>query len=353
MCQAAFDSTRGLVSDRVEVAGLIRVRVPARRIGRIGVLALVVGYAACMGILALYLRSAGDVTPWGMLLVFAPRWLLLLPWLILVPAAWLVSWRLAAGALVGVLLTAFGVSGLEIPSFGGSAPARRALRLVTYNTDGSWTLAQRIRADLRDWRADVAVFEDCSGTLAASLRTVAGDSLHVVNEFCVVSTLPVRRIDTLPSPSRGVPRTSAVRVEVETSNGPLAVFGVHFASPRTELWAARQLDFAQLMNSIARRTTDSRQVAQWVRQSNIPYIVAGDFNIPEGSAILRHDWSGLQNAFSERGWGFGYTMFAGKFSVRIDHVFVAQTLVTERIMLSRGYPSEHQPVLVDVAWPVR
>ena len=100
-----------------------------------------------------------------------------------------------------------------------------------------------------------------------------------------------------------------------------------------------------------RRTLDSRRTAQWVRDAKTPYVVAGDFNLPEGSSILRHDWGALENAFSERGWGFGYTMFAGKFAVRIDHVFVSPGLMTERIVLERGFPSEHQPVIADIAWP--
>lgn len=326
---------------------------PRRSVWRIGVVALVVAYAVSMVALTLYLRRSGDVTPWGMVLLFGPRWLLLLPWLVLVPAAWLVSRRLAAGALAAALFTAFGVAGLEVPSIGGATPARRAVRLVTYNTDRSRVLATQVRGALRDWRADVVLFQDCSRVLADSLRAVSGNQVRVVSEFCIVSALPIRRIDTLPSPMAGDQRTSAVRVEVETSSGPLAVFGVHFKSPRDALWSARHLNFALIGRSIARRTIDSRRVAVWVQQSTMPFIVAGDFNIPQGSAILRRDWGALENAFSARGWGFGYTMFAGKFSVRIDHVFVAPTLVTERIEVQRGYPSEHQPVLADIAWPAR
>lgn len=344
---------RGSVSDLAEVATLITMRGPRRRAWRISVLALVVGYAVCMGLLAVFLRSSGDATPWGMLLLFAPRWVLLLPWLVLAPAAWPFSRRLAAGAVVAAVFTAFAVAGLEVPALGGAPPARRAVRLVTYNTDGSRILADGIRHALRDWRADVAVFQDCSSVLADSLRATVGDSVHVVQEYCIVSALPIRAIDTLPAPSAGAPRTSAVRVEVETSNGPLAVYGVHFASPRDEMSAARQLNFALLDGSIVARSIDSRRVAEWARQSHIPYVVAGDFNAPTGSAILRRDWAGLQDAFSQRGWGFGYTMFAGKVWVRIDHVFLSHALVTDRIVLPRGFPSDHQPVLVDVAWPSR
>jgi endonuclease/exonuclease/phosphatase (EEP) superfamily protein YafD len=88
-----------------------------------------------------------------------------------------------------------------------------------------------------------------------------------------------------------------------------------------------------------------------VRDAKGPYVVAGDFNLPQGSGILRQDWGALENAFSARGWGIGYTMYAGKFAVRIDHVLVSPMLMTERVVLARGFPSEHQPVLADIAWP--
>lgn len=318
---------------------------------RLIIRALVLGYLAGVALLALYLRISGDATSWGMLLAFAPRWLLLLPWLGLIPLAWFDGWRLVASAVFGTLLTAFGVAGFEVPSIGGPSPARRAVRLVTYNTDGYAEVPRTIREALREWRADVAVFSVCTPQLANELRAIAGESVRVVREFCIVSSLPVTSIDTMPSPPPGVPRTSALRIDVETTNGPLAIFAVHFESPRNALWSARNLDFSELEASIVRRSVDSRRTVQWVRSAKGAFVVAGDFNLPEGSSILRDDWGGLRNAFSERGWGFGYTMFAGKFAVRIDHVFVSPMLMTERIIVSRDFPSEHQPVLVDVAWP--
>ena len=309
------------------------------------------GYAVCIAFLALYLRISGDATPWGMLLTFAPRWLLLLPWLVLAPLAWFDGRRLVAASVAGALLTAFGVAGVEVPSIGGPSPTRRAVRLVTYNTDGFPHVAEAMREAFREWRADVVVFSVCTPELADTLRAIAGQNAKVMREFCIVSSLPIASIDTMPSPPAGVPRTNALRMDVETSNGPLAIFAVHFESPRNALWAASHLDFSQLQESIVRRTIDSRRTAQWVRETKGPFVVAGDFNLPQGSSILRQDWGALENAFSARGWGIGYTMFAGKFAVRIDHVLVSPMLMTERVVLPRGFPSEHQPVLVDVAWP--
>ena len=43
-------------------------------------------------------------------------------------------------------------------------------------------------------------------------------------------------------------------------------------------------------------------------------------------------------------------MQAGIFPVRIDHVLVPESLEPVGAWVLRGYPSEHQPVVVDLEW---
>ncbi len=66
------------------------------------------------------------------------------------------------------------------------------------------------------------------------------------------------------------------------------------------------------------------------------------------SHALREDWPDLSNAFSEAGWGFGHTMFAGYHRVRIDHMLVSQDWQVLSAKVLSGYPSEHQPVIVEL-----
>lgn len=313
-------------------------------------LGLVAGvYGVFVLMLAVFMRTYGDVTPTGMLLVFAPRWLFVVPWAMLALVTCYVWYKIAAFAVVAAFVTALALGNFALPGVGGRALTSRALRVVTYNTDGSTALAGRVRDDLVLWNADVTVFQDCAPLVADSLRAIAGPSFHRSSEFCIVSRLPLERLDTLATASER-PRTPAVRLRVTTDRGPVFVYAVHFYSPRDALWAARNLNLGQLDGSIAQRTLQSRAVARWVQESTLPSVVMGDFNLPDGSAILRHDWGNFEDAFSARGFGFGYTMFAGKFAVRIDHVLLSSELGTDRVVSLRRYPSEHQPVLADVAW---
>lgn len=235
--------------------------------------------------MAVYIDAYGDVNGIGMLLLFGPRWLFMLPWALLVPATLLARRkRIVIVALVGVLVTRFSVMEFELPAPFRDSASRRALRVVTYNTDQSTDLAVRIRADLARWSADVVVLQDCNPVVSDSLRVIDGIIVNVTREFCMISRMPVESIDLAPSRARqdvdGVGRIgNAIRYRVRTVNGVLPIYSIHFNSPRDALWSARGLDFK-----------------------------------------------------------------------RIDHVLVPKALVVEAVVLERGFPSEHQPVVVDLGW---
>lgn len=313
--------------------------------------------SAAFGALALatYLRFQADRSPLGMLLLFAPLWWLTFPWLLLVPIAFVKSWRVGGVALFGALLTLFGVSRFEVPDLVSPEADRRALRIVSYNTDRSARLADRVRSDIAEWNADVVLFQDCKTIVSDSLRAITTLTVHVTPEFCFATRLPLEQVDSLPTVLRpgtqGVGRFGrAMRYVVRANGVALPIYSVHLESPRDALWAALHLDFSLLQNSVNWRAMDSRLTSNWISRADSAFVVAGDFNLPAGSRVLSDDWSDLENAISVRHLGFGHTMIAGKHRVRIDHVMAPPTLVPEAVRLYREFPSEHQPILVDYAW---
>lgn len=162
----------------------------------------VIGYLILVTAVTLYIDAYGDVSGLGMLL-FGPRWWFMLPWALLVPTTLLAPRkRMVFVALVGVLVTLFGVMEFDVPSPFREHASRRALRLVTYNTDRSAELALRIRDDLARWRADIVVMQDCKTIVADSLRAIDGVRVHVTPEFCMVSRVPVESVELMPSTVR-------------------------------------------------------------------------------------------------------------------------------------------------------
>jgi vancomycin resistance protein VanJ len=318
----------------------------------------VVGYALGMALVAVAVAVAGDSNALGMLLLFGPRWLLVFPWALLVPLSIVARRWVTATAIVGSVVTLFQVSGFEVPrpnslrhslrsALGNGAGAGKPLRVVTYNTDQSATLAQRIDIDLLAWDADVIVMQDCAPEVAAAMQAAGSRyQLFRESEFCIASRLPMRSPVQLHG-TRSAGRAVAFRVEWQ--GAPIRIGTVHLPSPRTALWAARQGSGDLLEESVQQRAVASGAIAAWLREGwRGPIVVAGDFNLPVESQALRRDWGGLRNAFSEAGWGFGYTMFAGRHRVRIDHVLVSREFTIRGARVLSGFPSEHQPVVVEL-----
>ena len=246
-------------------------------------------------LLAAIMQFDADDSRLGMLLAFGPRYWILAPWtLLLVTALFLGLPTLLAG-VVGASLATFAVAGFELPRWRTPEVTGRALRIVTYNTDRSAILATTLRRDLAVWEADVVLLQDCKTVVAESLRAIAPIGIHITPAFCFASRYPLRRVDAPQMPARAGTRTgerpgNIRRYDVELPTGVLPVYSLHLESPRNALWAARHLDFHQLTTSMAVRAADSRRARQFVARADSAFVVAGDFNLPYGSLILKRDW---------------------------------------------------------------
>ena len=304
--------------------------------------------------------TTNDANALGMLLGFAPRWWAVLPWALLLPLSFFAGRRASVAAAVGAAVSLFGIAQFELPALSTwrqNERARPDIRVVSYNTDLSTTLAYRIRADLRAWDADIVLLQDCKTELFDSLRVVVPHA-YVHDRFCYASRWPLVNVAdaTKLKGANGTLRLyrDAVRFRVRTPFGVLPVYSVHFPSPRYALGAARWFTpralLPRLRESLAERGSVSAGVSRVVNRAQSHFLVAGDFNLPFGSAILQRDWGDLTNAFAHAGFGFGHTMQAGIFPVRIDQVLVPSGLVPTQARVLKGYPSEHQPVIVDLLW---
>ncbi len=318
-------------------------------------LLVVLGWLATLGALAV-VQLLGDRSAIGTVAMYAPRHLTPWVWLPVVVASATISWRLLLASVAGALVTLFGVAGFELPLGRADGNATgEPLRVVTYNTDRARDVADRIRGDLAQWDADVVALIDCKTEVADSLRSIAPPGLFVSPWLCVVSRLPLVSHQAMPRAvvergmAVGLGRLGRVHRFVFSHAGrevPIVV--LHLESPRTALFAARNLDLTQLPADHRRRATHSALVRRWLGDITPTTIVLGDFNLSVESAIYQRDWGDLTNAFSAAGTGFGHTMFAGRHRVRIDHVLTGTGWVPVRAEVLRGYPGEHEPVVVEV-----
>ncbi len=85
-----------------------------------------------------------------------------------------------------------------------------------------------------------------------------------------------------------------------------------------------------------------------IEQSELPIVVAGDFNVPADSRFYQNYWSSFQNALSLAGFGLCYTKYTRLHGVRIDHVLADHHWKVHSAQVGPGLGGDHRPVLVEL-----
>jgi len=137
---------------------------------------------------------------------------------------------------------------------------------------------------------------------------------------------------------------------------PLSLITVHFNTPRDGLNATRQEGLKGLRAwkaNMSQRLYQSSYLAEYVRRSSRPCIVAGDLNAPEHSRVVQVLLDqGLRDVFSASSWGWGYTygysLIKGLSFLRIDHILVSQDIAVQQAVVGGKEASQHRPVIADI-----
>ncbi len=288
------------------------------------------------------------------MLLFGPRWMLLLPLILLLPAALALLPRALAPLGIGGLVIAGPVMGFAA----GSITAPRAepdFRVVSFNGQGGTALGFEggVEHALTVWDADIVALQECSSEVERGLGTLRSYSFHVQGGLCFISRYPIVEVDSLPPWRVGELgwAGSIVRYTLNADGRDLHVTNLHLDTPGRGLEMLREeRDSRLLAANLEMREVASRRAANWVIQGGSPAIVAGDFNTPSESAIFRRYWSHLDDAFARAGFGYGGTRVLRWFSVRIDHVLSTDGLRAVRAQVGSDLGSDHLPLIADYIW---
>ena len=151
------------------------------------------------------------------------------------------------------------------------------------------------------------------------------------------------------------------RCRIDVDGVLLNLVTTHFESPRVGLNAARREGFDGLddwRRNVDERLAQARTLAIDLAGVARPLVVAGDLNAPETSPVigtlLR---SGLRDAFSSAGRGYGYSyghaLRVGVSFLRIDHVLVSPEIGVATSFVGAPEASDHRPVIADLLLPPR
>jgi endonuclease/exonuclease/phosphatase (EEP) superfamily protein YafD len=329
-----------------------------------------VGYPLGLLTAWLLLRFSGE--GWWLPLVglYAPPVGFLFP----APIALAVTWRWAnrrwfALQLVAILLALFGLLGLELGLGHNRRPGQdpHAIRVVSYNIDYGYHGVPAIVDQVMKLQPNLVLLQEANGGLAAELRQAfAGWHTDQHDQFFIASRFPILDVRQ-PGPLHyqageggghrdGNGGARFMAYTLDTPLGPVDVFSVHTTSPREGLEDMRGQGFLYelrhghvllgrgadtLTFNGYRRRRQVEGVAAAVRASTHPVVVAGDFNLPALSRILRDNLGDLDDAFASVGRGFGYTYPTKLPFLRIDRIFTGHGLRAVDFQVGDTRSSDH------------
>ena len=103
----------------------------------------------------------------------------------------------------------------------------------------------------------------------------------------------------------------------------------------------------KLNRGFSRRAVQVKLIEKKIKSSPRPVIVCGDFNDTPSSYAYQVMSENLQDAFVEKGTGFGQT-YTGYFApFRIDYVFLSKKMKVRHFQNIKDGASDHYPVVCD------
>ncbi|HEU5219381.1 MAG TPA: endonuclease/exonuclease/phosphatase family protein [Gemmatimonadales bacterium] len=316
---------------------------------------LVWGYLAIVVLASAFMWLFGDAWWPASVLLFGPRWLLLVPVLPLAVGAVLLRPRLLAAVILGLLVTVGPMMGFRTGwrRWLSTTPPR-TLRIITFNIAGfSNPRVSEIPTALAAYTPDVMVFQECLPRTARLDLWPPGWTAHYSRGgICVGSRLPVvdsmvlERVETGDQGGTG----NAFLFHLLSGGDTIAVAGIHLETPRKGLESLRYAgSSARMPANILIRDIGAGRVSRWILGAAKDAVIAGDFNMPVESRIYREYFGDCANAFSRVGTGFGYTRVLRRFSVRIDHVLSCGGWRPLHVAIGPAIGSDHRPLIVDLA----
>lgn len=286
------------------------------------------------------------------MLLFGPRWLVLLPLVFLLPVTALCDRRMLIVLLLAACVVAGPLMGVCINRPQEVSPGQPRLRVLTCNVEGKHLKKTLLAAQIAASDADVVALQECPSDGKQVIPPLWYMLQH--GEFLIGSRYPLQKNNTVQS------HKYLLAAVIKTPLGDVTFCTVHLPSTRFGLvdlldrhTVVQPSRAGLLLQQTAARRAAAEQVQQALAAAPLPVVVAGDFNALVEGKIYREFWSGYRNAFSTRGFGYGWTervLVAGiQNVVRIDHVLVSDTLRAVSCAVGTDVGSDHLPLIADVA----
>jgi endonuclease/exonuclease/phosphatase (EEP) superfamily protein YafD len=283
--------------------------------------------------------------------MFAPRWVLLLPLAVLLPAAAIRARPalvpLAAATVVAAFASGFNLPVLQVIT---PAPVGTPFRVMTLSMHYSEADSPRLDALIAETAPDVVAVQEWPGAHRSALNGAPGWHVRETPRLFLASRHPVLWATDLGARPADGPLVAA-HYELDTPAGTVHLFSLHASSNRQGISDALKRDpkaAAEVRANSGRRWAQSAAVAGRAAGCGGPAVVVGDFNAPPESAVFPEVWGRYTDAFAAAGWGWGYTYYGDRTAVRIDHVLAGPGWRVLRCRVGPDVGSAHRPVIADL-----
>jgi endonuclease/exonuclease/phosphatase (EEP) superfamily protein YafD len=307
-------------------------------------------------VLWVLLRSTGDRWWLAEFMLFGPRWVCLLPAVLLAPAALLIRGRSVWVLSAALCIIVGPIMGLCVPwhRLMTTGKAGMHLRVMTCNTHSKATDRARLAALIDAARPDVVAMQEWEGDPAQSGLGTGPWFILGEGELRLQSRYPIRRLGQIfRNGTDGWGSGNAVAYELQTPSGNVDLLNLHLASPHDALSLAVHLKTdgpAEVEENTVRRLREAGELALAARQIGPGVILCGDFNMPCDSEGYRWNLAAFHDAFSCAGWGFGWTYHHSGTAARIDHVLTGTDWDCRRCWVAPPVGSPHRPLIADLTY---
>jgi endonuclease/exonuclease/phosphatase family metal-dependent hydrolase len=289
-----------------------------------------------------------------------------LPLLCLVPLG-LVT-RAKRGLLLAAPLAVIGL-GWFGPLLGSKSPqaaVNPTVKVATFNMYRSNQEFTTVDNWLRETNADLVFLQEVPSqylwlVLQNFTRQYPYFGTHVVSEWgnVFLSRYPILSHEDLNLTSSGVPDIQQ-RFLLDIGGQSIAAYNVYFAPPEGRSHFI-DLEFGSFLGDYVvgydetERNHELQRLMERVTGENVPYIMAGDFNLSEQSISYDRLAAQMGDTFREAGDGFGATwpvrdIFPGFMPplLRVDYIWHSPDFRAGTALRGEDLGSDHLPVIAEL-----
>jgi len=315
-------------------------------------------YAGLILLLLLLIHWVGETWWVVMVLLFFPRWFYLGPLVVLALLSgllWQPSHWLKQGAVA--LVIAGPVMGFSLPihRLWSSQPEGRRVRILSYNRGTQAIDGDRLVAMLEREHVDLICFQEW-GKLSLAVEDYLSKGWYrdqqgfLASRFPIVSELP-RLGKEYASEDRFSSRMTSAKIRTPEGT-EFILASVHLPTLRYGFERLMNRDVHGLKLHIEWWAHELNRAVKGISETgNLPFIMAGDFNMPSDNSSMATLKTAMRFGFEEAGVGYGYTRPSKYPWFRIDHILSSPEWVFTRCWVGDDYGSDHLPLLAELILP--